>query len=118
MPKQESKQNQHVPIHNQRSTSIDKEKQKEAFDRKVKTLRMDMAITFGTAEGKRVLKWLKDECGWGKSVVGGNPALGMDVAQGTIYNSARLNVYLELRSLVPHSILAEVEYESISEVLE
>lgn len=115
---QESNEKLYVPSHNQRGTSSDKDKQKEIHERNVKNLRMDMALVFGTAEGKRVLRWIKNECGWGKSVIGGNPAIGMDVAQGVVYNGARLGIYLELRSLVAHSILQEVEYENINEVIE
>lgn len=118
MAKQESSDQKHIPLHTQRSTSTDKDEQKKTQERMARNLRLDFAIAFGTPEGRKVLKWLKEECGWGKSVVGGNPALGMDVAQGTIYNASRLNVYLELRSMVPHSILTEVEYESVKEILE
>lgn len=118
MAKQESQDLKHVPAHTQRSTSTDKDEQKKQFERQVKNLRMDFALTFGTPEGKRVLKWIKEQAGWGKSVVGGNPGLGMDVLHGTLYNSVRLGMYTELRSMVPHGILNEVEYENIKEILE
>lgn len=118
MSKEESPEQPHVPTHTKRSASTDKDEQRKEFTRKVRNLRMDMAITFSTPEGKRVLKWLCNECGFGRGIVGGNPALGMDVDRGTLYNAARLGVYTELRSLIPHGILLEVEYENIQEILE
>lgn len=117
MTKEESKEQPHVPTHTQRSRSVDKDKQQHEIDRRIKLLRMDMALTFGTPEGKRVLKWLLNECGFHKSCVGGNPNLGMDVAQGTIYNAARESIYIELRQLIPSETLKEVEYENVDETL-
>lgn len=118
MSKEESQEQPHVPTHTQRSPSVNKEKQQKEFERRAKQLRFDMAITFGTPEGRRVLQWLISESGFQKSQVGGNPALGMDVLQGTLYNSARVSIYLELRQLIPAETLKLVEYENISEVLE
>lgn len=114
----ESNEKPHIPAHTLRSEATDKDKQRKDFQRRSKQLRFDMAITFGTAEGKRVLQWLINESGFNKSQVGGNPALGMDVLQGTLYNSARASIYLELRQLIPAEILKQVEYENIEEILE
>lgn len=117
MAKEESREVPHVSLHQQRSESVDKDKQRKELDRRVKNLRMDMAITFSPPEGKRVLRWLLLECGFHKTCVGGNPSLGMDVKDGTLYNAARESIYLELRQLIPSEILKEVEYENIDETL-
>lgn len=118
MSQKESEEKPFVPTHKQRSPSVDKDEQRKVLEKKHKNLRMDMAITFSTEEGKRVLRWILDECGYHKSCVGGNPALGMDVKDGTLYNAARETIYIELRQLIPHSILKEVEYENINEIIE
>ena len=115
--KEESKENPFVPIHNQRSESVDKDKQHKEMQRKLKSLRMDFAICFGTPEGRKVLKWILQNSGYGESLVGGNPTLGMDVAQGTIYNGGRVSLYIEMRKLIPHEILKTVEFENIEEEL-
>lgn len=116
--KQESSEKPFIPTHQQRSLSVDKDIfKKEQADRD-KRLRMDFALTFGTPEGKRVLKWVMNQCGWGKSVIGGNPALGLDVDRGTLYNSSRLGVYSEIRLLVPHEILKQTEFDNIDELLQ
>lgn len=116
--KEETKATGHIPTHEQRSSSVDKEKRDKEFERRTKQLRFDFAITFGTPEGRRVLQWLIDQSGFHKSNVGGNPSLGMDVLQGTLYNNARQSLYLEMRQLIPHETLKQVEYENITEILE
>lgn len=118
MAKQESENTPHVPTHTQRSPSVDREKQSRESERRAKQLRMDFAITFGSAEGRRVLKWLIEQSGYQKSNIGGNPTLGMDILQGTMYNASRQAIYLEMRQLIPAETLKMVEYENISEVLE
>lgn len=118
MAKKETLEVPHIPIHIQRSEAADKDKQRKEIEKRIKDLRIDMAITFGSPEGKRVLGWLLRECGYHKSCVGGNPGLGMDVAQGTLYNAARESIYIELRQLIPSETLKQVEYENINEVLE
>lgn len=114
----ESKEKPHIPTHTLRSDAIDKDKQRKAYEKRLKDLRIDMAYTFATPEGRRVLKWLLNECGFHKSCVGGNPTLGMDVKDGTLYNAARESIYLELRQLIPSETLKLVEYENIDEVFE
>ena len=117
MAKKESEQTPHVPTHTQRSPSVDRDKQTKELERRAKQLRFDFAITFGTPEGKRVLQWLIKESGYQKSQVGGNPQLGMDVLQGTLYNSARLSIYLEMRQLIPEETLKGVEYAELDSSL-
>lgn len=118
MSKTESENTPHVPTHTQRSPSADREKQTKELERRAKQLRFDFAITFGSPEGRRVLQWLLTESGFHKNNIGGNPQLGMDVLQGTLYNAARQSLYLEMRQLIPAETLKQVEYENISEVLE
>ena len=113
----ESKEKPFIPTHIQRSESVDKDKQQKEMQRRVKSLRMDFAICFGSPEGKKVLKWIFREAGFAESSVGGNPALGMDVLQGTLYNNARKSLYIEMRKLIPHEILKQVEFENIEEEL-
>lgn len=113
----ESEERKHIPTHTQRSHSVDHDKQTKEFEQRAKQLRMDFAITFGTPEGRRVLQWILKEAGYQRSQVGGNPQLGMDVLQGTLYNSARLSIYLEMRQLIPPETLKGVEYEHIDEIL-
>lgn len=118
MSKTESEQTPHVPFHTQRSPSADREKQNKELERRAKQLRFDFAITFSTPEGRRVLQWIIKESGYGKSSVGGNPSIGMNVLEGCLYNEARKSIYLELRQLVSSEILKQVEYENIEDLLE
>ena len=115
MTKNESQEHPFVPLHQQRSPSADKEEQHKKQIEFEKKLRQDFAFAFNSASGRNVLRWIKDQCGYGKSVVGGNPSLGMDIEKGTLYNAARLGVYLELRVLIPSEILKQVEFEKLEE---
>lgn len=114
----ESEDKPHIPTHTQRSVAVDRDKQAKEFQRKAKQLRFDFAITFGTPEGRRVLQWIIEQAGYQKSNIGGNPTLGMDILQGTMYNACRQSLYLEMRQLIPAETLKLVEYENITEVLE
>lgn len=105
-----------VPLHRQRPLSVDKDKQQKHFEQKQKRLKLDMAQTFGSEEGQRVLRYIFLMSGFGESNIGGNATLGMDVLQGTMYNAARQNLYLELRKLIPHSILKKIEFDNLEEL--
>lgn len=113
----ESAERPYIPSHTLRSESMDKDQQQKAAQRKIRSLRMDFALTFGTPEGKKVLKWIFEQSGFGQSDVGGNPTLGMDVLQGTLYNGARKSLYIEMRKLIPHETLKQVEFENVEEEL-
>lgn len=107
-----------IPTHTQRSDAIDKDEQRRLSEKKLNSLRMDFAVVFNTPAGKNVLRWLCFQSGFHKSQVGGNIQLGMDVMQGTLYNAAREALYIEMRSLIPSSILQEIEYLNIEEIIE
>jgi hypothetical protein len=95
----------------------DKEAQRKAYQAKERQLKEDLAVTFGTPAGRRTLAYIRDICGFSKSCVGGNPQLGMDIKDGTLYNAARQSIYLELRQLIPVRILKPVEFND-KEVIE
>lgn len=118
MNEQESEEKPHVPTHRQRPLSVDKDKQRKYYEAKIRNLKLDMAQVFGTVQGRRVLKHIFEVSGFGESNVGGNPQLGMDVLQGTMYNNARMSLYLELRKLIPHHILKITEFDNLEEELE
>lgn len=80
-------------------------KQTEEADR----FKRDLAMTFRSPHGLRVLKWLHDECGFGQPILGAN-ALGDIDKERTVYGAMRLNLYIKLRKLLPFNILKEVEY--------
>lgn len=118
MNEKESEHKPFVAPHRQRPLSVDKDKQTKQFERQVKLLKLDMAATFNTPEGRRVLKYIFQISGFGESNIGGNASLGMDVMQGTLYNNARMGLYLELRKLIPHETLKVVEFDNLTEDLE
>ena len=117
MSASESREQPHVPAHTQRSPSTDKVEQQRSAARQIKAIRMAFALTFNTPEGKQVLKWLFRQAGYGESQIGGNPQLGMDVLQGTLYNNARQSLYIEMRKMIPHELLKQVEFDNVEEEL-
>lgn len=116
--KEESKENPHVSSHLQRSSSVDKDKQQKEAIYKAAAMKRAFIMTFSTEHGKVVLRWLLEQGGFHKSQVGGNPAIGMDVLEGTLYNAARESIYIELRKFLTPDILKDVEYETKQETLE
>jgi len=93
-----------------RKSSPDRAEREEKRQARVKKLRENFSIAYATPEGKRTLRHIMNLCGYQASIVGANPELGMDIEQGTLYNAARRNVYIEIRALVPSSILKEIEF--------
>lgn len=87
-----------------------KEEQQITEKEKGEQLKRDMAMTFRTAHGLRVLDWLRKECGFGEAILGANPVSGDLDAQRTMYQAMRLNLYIKIRKLLPFNILKEVEY--------
>jgi len=97
-----------------RLTDIQKAKRQDDEDRKAREialLRKDLDDTFGTAHGRRVLRYLKDICGYQKSSVVADPQNGDPLGSGTIYNAARQNVYLTIRKYVNREIKIAVEID-------
>lgn len=92
---------------------------KHANEQKARTkkLRETLGAAFGTPEGQQALKLIAELCGYNKTVIGGNPTIGMDVVQGTLYNCGRQSVYLELRAMVPSDILKQIEFQQTEEML-
>lgn len=80
--------------------------QQEQQDR----IKRAMQATFNTPDGLIVLNWLKDECMFGKPILGAL-ANGID-EKATLYQAMRLNLYLKVRSFLTFEILKEVEYHA------
>ena len=99
-----------IPLHRERLGLLDKDAQQKLLEKKRKTLSKDMAMTFNTVEGRRVLRFILTICGYKKGVIGGNAALGMDVMQGTLYNASRQQVAVEILEHIPAHIVKNVEY--------
>lgn len=68
-----------------------------------------MRQTFATPEGKIVLRWLREECGFGKPILGANPATGEIDPMRTTYSAMQQGLYLRIRKFLTPEILREVE---------
>lgn len=99
------------------SPSIREKKRAEAEAAKAKEeaefrrFQKDLAETFDSDAGKRVLKWLYHRCLGRTSLVGVNVQSHTVDVETTLYNAARRNVYLELTEHLEPRILKEVEYD-------
>lgn len=105
-----------VPLHRERLNLVDKNQYQKVTEAKKKQLRQDMASCFNSIQGRNVLRYLISITGYRKSKVGGNPALGMNILEGTLYNSARELVGIEFLEMVPAHILKDIEYGTIDEL--
>jgi hypothetical protein len=105
-----------IPLHRERLGLPANDAQEKVRQEKRKQLKEDCRVTFGPAAGRRVLRYLMDLAGYKKSKVGGNPGLGMDVLTGTLYNSARELVILEMLEFLPVEVRRDVEFGNIDEL--
>jgi len=75
-----------------------------------KELREDFAAVGATVEGRNVLRYIMDECGYQRVSIVGNTANGDIHDRGTLYNEARRNLYLDIRKLIPVRQLKQIEF--------
>lgn len=64
-----------------------------------------------TKDGKDVIRYIMHRCGFKTPSVVANPTTGEIYTDSTVYNEARRNLYLELRSLIPKEELNLIEME-------
>jgi len=74
----------------------------------------DINQTFASDHGKRTLRYILDLCGYQKYSTSADPESGEINVQATIYNEARRNLYLKLRSFLKREILMDVENKGLS----
>lgn len=99
-----------VPLHRERLNLPDNEDQQKLRELKRKQLKEDMREVFNTPAGRRVLRYLMNLGGYKKGKIGGNVQLGMDVLHGTLYNTAREQLILELVEFIPDNVLKDCEF--------
>ena len=112
----EEKEKPHIPLHRERMGLPDNEEQKKLREQKRKQLRLDCQETFNSPSARRVLRYLMDITGYRKGVIGGNPALGLDVIHGTFYNAIRLQIMIELLEFIPADIQKDCEFGVVSDL--
>lgn len=85
---------------------------KKLAEQKTAMLREDFGRTFQTEHGKRVLAWMFERSGYGKSKV----ALATDGGVNkdmTVFLAQEETFYIEIRKHVPVAVLAQVEYGAV-----
>lgn len=77
-----------------------------------KKLREDLRVVFGNSgpAGVRVLRYLKDLCGWDASPLTADPQSYELHEKAMVNNVARQNVYRTFRSKVPVELLIRAEF--------
>lgn len=67
---------------------------------------------FSTDAGKETMRWLMNECGFNKPSVIYNSESGDIKVDATVYNEAKRDIYLRIRSMLSHDpkLLAEIEH--------
>lgn len=84
---------------------------KEIAGRRTSMLREDFGRTFQTEHGKRVLAWMFERSGYGKSKVAMSRA-GVDKDM-TLFLAQEETFYIEVRKHIPVDVLAQVEYGKV-----
>lgn len=70
-----------------------------------------MAVTFGTADGKIVLEWIRKRCKHNVSALTMVGLPGAPSPELTLYTAFQQALYLDMRVMIPREILKEVEYD-------
>ncbi len=78
-------------------------------------LKKDINETFAPGHGRRVLRWLMDECGYQRPSTSVDPNSTKILSENMLYNEARRNLYLKLRQLVDQEILIPVENKGLEQ---
>lgn len=85
-------------------------KRRKALAAEEKDLRRAFGVVFSTAEGQRVLDWLRVRCLHHETALAVTPGtLGIDT-QLTLYRAMQQAVYLDMRKYIPKRALMEIEY--------
>lgn len=86
------------------------EKRAKEIAKKVKLeLRANFDAVAKTPEGKKVLRWIMDYSGYGKTSMIMNPTTCEINAVGVVYNEARKDVYYAIRRLLSPNFVNEIE---------
>ncbi len=88
-----------------------KEQQAKA-QRQSEALTRDFNRTFSSQEGKRVLKWLLDYCGYSQPLSAYGRESGLVLKENIIHNAALHGLYAQLRKFLQEEILIDVEIRS------
>jgi hypothetical protein len=70
-----------------------------------------MRRVFSSSDGQIVLKWLHDESGYGRPVLGANPSTGEIDPMRTTYSAMQQGLYLRIRKFLTLNILKGIEYD-------
>ncbi len=88
--------------------------QKDLSAKQIKLLKRDFAIATATPEGLNLMKYIFNLSCYSKILIAGNPEIGLNVLEGTLYNNVRRAIWLELRQLIPVRTLKKIEYEKLN----
>lgn len=78
-------------------------------------LKKDFIEVFSSDAGVRVGRALMNWCGFHSVSVVADPTTGEINDRSTLYNEARRNLYLEMRSFLNREIIKAIEVDSIKE---
>jgi len=85
---------------------------REAQQRERKAMVADLNETFATPHGRRTLYRIMQMCGYQVSTVVADPTTNEIQTHSSIYNAARVNLWLSLRAMINKNILIDVEHRS------
>ncbi len=89
-----------------------KEKQ-DLKARKAKMIETSIQRCLATKEGKLLMKYLMEQCGYQKGSVQASKSTGEHLDSNTQYNEGRRDLYLALRRLAREDTLIEVEIRGL-----
>ncbi len=91
-------------------------KQEEAIRKQKLELSRCVNVVGRTTEGKKLLRWIKNYSGYGKTSMVLNPETQEINQVGVVYNEARKDVYYALRSYFDSDVLRAIEFKEENDV--
>ncbi len=101
-----------------RLTPEEREAKKQEAEKKQRAaalFKKDLNETFAPGHGRRVLRWLMEECGYQRPSTSVDPNSTKILSENMLYNEARRNLYLKLRQQLDQEILIPVENKGLEQ---
>lgn len=89
--------------------TVEQQKENERIKlREQALLKQAFCETFATEHGKKVLKWMMEQCSYQRPIIVADPHTGESL-NTTLYAEGRRTLYLRIRNYLHRDILSQVE---------
>ncbi len=94
-----------------KSKRIKDEKVKKESAKILKTLKRAFTNVVSEPDGLIVIRHIMEQSNWDRNLIVGNPHSGDVNDRGTLFNTARRELYRSIRKFIPVRALKKIEFE-------